>query len=123
MCHHGETLLAVIGAGISIKRSGPGMMARFRRVFTHQRPRHRLWHADLIDVVGPTWGRGMDRWPDDETAGHARRFYRLAGDQARLIDDITGTTPPYDQTIVLGPERTVAFCERAAGPQSCRCHR
>jgi len=41
-------------------------------------------------------------------------FYRLAGDQARLIDDITGTTPPYDQTIVLGPERTVAFCEQAA---------
>jgi hypothetical protein len=27
----------------------------------------------------------------------------LAGDQARLIDDITGTLPPYDQFIVLGP--------------------
>ena len=41
-------------------------------------------------------------------------FYRLAGDQARLIDDITGTTPPYDQTIVLGPERSASFCEEAS---------
>ena len=41
-------------------------------------------------------------------------FYRLAGPQARLIDDITGTTPPYDQTIVLGPERSDAFCREAA---------
>ena len=31
-------------------------------------------------------------------------FYRLAGPQARLIDDVTGSTPPYDQTIVMGPE-------------------
>lgn len=28
----------------------------------------------------------------------------LAGDQARLIDDVTGTLPPYDQFIVLGPK-------------------
>jgi len=41
-------------------------------------------------------------------------FYRLAGDQARLIDDITGTTPPYDQTIVLGPDQPEALCDRAA---------
>lgn len=32
-------------------------------------------------------------------------FYQLAGEQARLIDDVTGTLPPYDQFIVLGPER------------------
>ncbi len=31
-------------------------------------------------------------------------FYQLAGEQARLIDDVTGTLPPYDQFIVLGPE-------------------
>lgn len=31
-------------------------------------------------------------------------FYVLAGDQARLIDDVTGTLPPYDQFIVLGPQ-------------------
>ncbi len=41
-------------------------------------------------------------------------FYRLAGDQARLIDDITGTTPPYDKSIVLGPKDTQTFCIKAA---------
>ena len=34
----------------------------------------------------------------------------LAGSQARLIDDITGTTPPYDQTIVLGPLHPQSIC-------------
>ncbi|MGG6268633.1 F420-0:Gamma-glutamyl ligase [Leptolyngbya sp. AN03gr2] len=33
-------------------------------------------------------------------------FYQLAGEQARLIDDVTGTIPPYDQFIVLGPENS-----------------
>jgi hypothetical protein len=41
-------------------------------------------------------------------------FYRLAGPQARLIDDVTGTTPPYDQTLVLGPDAPERFCERMA---------
>ena len=41
-------------------------------------------------------------------------FYRLAGEQARLIDDITGTTPPYDKNIVLGPIDTQTFCIKAA---------
>ncbi|KAH9316953.1 hypothetical protein KI387_018722, partial [Taxus chinensis] len=30
-------------------------------------------------------------------------FYRLAGEQARLIDDASGTLPPYDQFVTLGP--------------------
>jgi|UPI0003167230 hypothetical protein len=30
-------------------------------------------------------------------------FYRLAGRQAALVDDITGTIPPFDKYIVLGP--------------------
>ena len=41
-------------------------------------------------------------------------FYRLAGEQARLIDDVTGTTPPYDQTIVLGPADSEAVCRQLA---------
>lgn len=36
--------------------------------------------------------------------GQAGVFYRLAGEQARLIDDVTGTLPPFDQFIVLGPD-------------------
>ena len=69
----------------------------------------------LIDQVGPT--RVILAW----SIGFALKilrlngwFYRLAGEQARLIDDITGTTPPYDQTIVLGPSDPVRLCQEAA---------
>ena len=69
----------------------------------------------LIDLVGPA--RVLNAW----VVGSALKliglkgwFYRLAGEQARLIDDVTGTTPPYDQTIVLGPEAPAAFCRDAA---------
>lgn len=36
--------------------------------------------------------------------GKAGIFYQLAGEQAALIDDITGTMPPYDKHIVYGPK-------------------
>ncbi len=39
-------------------------------------------------------------------------FYQLAGEQARLIDDVTGTLPPYDQFIVLGPIQPQAVVDR-----------
>ena len=45
-------------------------------------------------------------------------FYQLAGDQARLIDDVTGTLPPYDQFVVMGPESpqlVVDEIEKATG--------
>ena len=69
----------------------------------------------LIDQVGPTrvilaWSIGLTL----KIIGLKGWFYRLAGEQARLIDDITGTTPPYDQTIVLGPADPVLLCQEAA---------
>ena len=69
----------------------------------------------LIDQVGPTrvilaWSIGLAL----KIVGLKGWFYRLAGEQARLIDDITGTTPPYDQTIVLGPSDPVHLCQNAA---------
>jgi hypothetical protein len=39
-------------------------------------------------------------------------FYQLAGEQARLVDDVTGTLPPYDQFVVLGPENSQAIVDR-----------
>ncbi|MDX2272370.1 MAG: hypothetical protein NW237_10550 [Cyanobacteriota bacterium] len=36
-------------------------------------------------------------------------FYALAGEQADLIDDVTGSLPPYDQFIVLGPKDAAAL--------------
>ena len=67
----------------------------------------------LIDLVGPArvlcaWlGGALLRLP-----GIRGGFYRLAGEQARLIDDLTGTIPPYDRTIVLGPKRSRLLVNR-----------
>lgn len=36
-------------------------------------------------------------------------FYTLAGMESELIDDLTGTIPPYDQYVVLGPENPEKF--------------
>jgi hypothetical protein len=38
-----------------------------------------------------------------KAAGQAGWFYRLAGPQARLVDDVTGTLAPYDNFVVVGP--------------------
>ncbi|MFM2172519.1 MAG: hypothetical protein RLZZ54_446 [Cyanobacteriota bacterium] len=69
----------------------------------------------LIDNVGPA--RVLCAWllgTALKLVGSKGWFYRLAGEQARLIDDVTGTTPPYDQTIVLGPADSTAVCQQLA---------
>ena len=69
----------------------------------------------LINIEGPS--RILVAWVGGfllRLAGVRGGFYRLAGSQARLIDDVTGTIPPYDQTIVLGPSNTEEFCQRAS---------
>ena len=114
----GETPLAVMqGRYRHPSEVEPGLVARLAcRVF---HPTSSLATAcgmqTLIDLVGPT--RVISSWIGGlllKLVGIPGGFYRLAGDQARLIDDITGTTPPYDQTIVLGPDRSEAFCRDAA---------
>lgn len=61
----------------------------------------------LIDVSGP-WqvGSAFAIGAVAKIFGSPGMFYRLAGEQARLIDDVTGTLPPFDQFIVLGPARS-----------------
>ena len=69
----------------------------------------------LIDQVGPA--RVLMAWLIGtalKLVGSKGWFYRLAGEQARLIDDVTGSTPPYDQTIVLGPDRSQELVEELA---------
>ena len=61
----------------------------------------------LVDLVGPA--RVLCAWLGGvllRLVGVRGGFYRLAGEQARLIDDLTGTIPPYDRTVVLGPQRS-----------------
>ena len=69
----------------------------------------------LINICGPT--RLIMAWLVGgflKLLGINGVFYRLAGEQARLIDDITGTTPPYDKSIVLGPKDSQLFCLEAS---------
>jgi len=114
----GETPLAVIqGRYHHPATVEPSLLARqLCRVF---HPTSSLATAcglqSLIDLVGPA--RVLCAWLAGtvlKLVGSKGWFYRLAGDQARLIDDVTGTTPPYDQTIVLGPDQPEAFCEQMA---------
>lgn len=68
----------------------------------------------LIDIVGP-W-RVLSAFLVGALAkkilGKPGLFYVLAGEQARLIDDVTGTLPPYDQFIVLGPDNPQQVVDR-----------
>jgi hypothetical protein len=61
----------------------------------------------LIDVSGP-WqvASAFLIGAVAKLAGKPGMFYQLAGEQARLIDDVTGTLPPFDQFIVLGPDNS-----------------
>jgi hypothetical protein len=114
----GETPLAVMqGRYHHPSTVEPSMLARLLCRAFH--PTSSLATAcglqSLVDVVGPA--RVLCAWLAGtalKLVGSKGGFYRLAGDQARLIDDITGTTPPYDQTIVLGPADPEGFCMSAA---------
>ena len=60
----------------------------------------------LVDIVGPVRVfLAFVAGAIGKLFGQPGFFYRVAGDQARLIDDVTGTLPPYDKFVVLGPER------------------
>lgn len=41
-------------------------------------------------------------------------FYMVAGEQSRLIDDVTGSLPPYDQFILYGPRNAASEASRIA---------
>ena len=114
----GETPLAVMqGRYIIPKNIKISFIARLLCIPFH--PTSSLATAcgmqSLIDLEGPS--KVLISWVISaflKTFGIKGIFYRLAGEQARLIDDITGTTPPYDQTIVLGPVNIDKFCNISA---------
>lgn len=43
--------------------------------------------------------------------GKSGVFYEMAGEQAALIDDVTGTMPPFDKHIVYGPHNPNGVAE------------
>ena len=67
----------------------------------------------LVDIVGPT--RVLLAFIGGsilKVLGRPGGFYQLAGEQARLVDDVTGTLPPYDQFVVLGPDNPQAVVDQ-----------
>ncbi len=67
----------------------------------------------LIDIVGaPRVVVAFLVGAIAKVLGRPGVFYQLAGEQARLIDDVTGTLPPYDQFVVLGPEQPQEIVEQ-----------
>lgn len=60
----------------------------------------RILFASAVAAVTKAFGRKGD-------------FYRIAGDKARAIDGPTsGTIPPYNKAVVLGPERPREVAQR-----------
>jgi F420-0:gamma-glutamyl ligase len=58
-----------------------------------------------IDQIGTTkFVTAMFAGAAMKAIGKNGWFYTLAGMESELIDDLTGTIPPYDQYIVLGPK-------------------
>lgn len=104
----GETPIAIMqGRFIDPAEVKPGWVAK--RVCYFFMPTSSLATAcgmqSLVDIVGPV--RVVVAFLVGAIAkifGKPGVFYQLAGEQARLIDDVTGTLPPYDQFIVLGPD-------------------
>ncbi|MFN0029798.1 MAG: F420-0:Gamma-glutamyl ligase [Acidimicrobiales bacterium] len=67
----------------------------------------------LIDLVGlrtVLWA--LVKGFGAKLANRDGTFYRTAGEQSRLIDDVTGTLAPYDRFVVLGPADAAGVCER-----------
>lgn len=112
----GETPIAIIqGRWRDPSQVKPGFVAK--RLCYFFLPTSSLATAcglqTLVDLVGPVRvfsafvGGAMAR-----VFGYRGGFYQLAGEQARLIDDVTGTLPPYDQFIILGPDNPQGVVDR-----------
>ena len=92
------------------RQPGRQPLIPLRHAGDHERERHpahpvRLLRAAVTRLV---FGRRGD-------------FYRLAGEQASLVDDITGNMPPFDKHIVLGPnhpEQVVAEIKKHFGAEA-----
>ena len=103
----GETPVAIMQGRLRHPNTvNPGWLAK--RLCYYFMPTSSLATAcgmqTLIDVSGP-WqvAFAFVVGAVAKVFGKPGMFYQLAGEQARLIDDVTGTLPPFDQFIVLGP--------------------
>ncbi|MCL6449847.1 MAG: hypothetical protein K6T75_00940 [Acetobacteraceae bacterium] len=121
-----ETALAILqGRFVRPERVRPGPLARFLARFVsrtgslsspfalqlvmQEHGRARVALAFLVGVITRL------------LLGRSGDLYRIAGPQASLVDDVTGTLPPYDKHIVLGPkdpQRVVEEIRRRTGSEA-----
>lgn len=76
------------------------------QVAMNEEGKWRIFFAMVIGFIGKLFGKkGL--------------FYALAGEQASLIDDVTGTMPPFDKYIVLGPKNPGKVAEEIKARLGC----
>lgn len=54
-----------------------------------------------------------------KVVGQRGLFYKWAGRQAALIDDVTGTMPPFDKCVVYGPEKPQMVVDALKARMNC----
>lgn len=110
-----DDLLCVAESVISITQGGakrcedfkPGLLAKTLCHFFPTNGAISGWYCmqALIDAEGAaTVIKAFLLGSITKLFGISGVFYKNAGYQGRLIDDITGTCPPFDKHIVYGPE-------------------
>ena len=92
----------------------PGFFAKVLCRFFPQKGSIPAWHSmqALIDEEGQ-WRVFFSMIIGflGKLVGKPGLFYQFAGEQAKLIDDITGTVPPFDKYIVYGPKNSAKVSE------------
>lgn len=66
----------------------------------------RVFFAMLLGMVAKIFGK-------------SGVFYKMAGEQASLIDDVTGTMPPFDKHMVYGPQNPNEVAEKIKAALGC----
>ena len=68
--------------------------------------KYRVLYAMIVGILG-------------KIIGKSGVFYNLAGRQAALIDDVTGTMPPFDKCLVYGPEHASQVAQEIKARLGC----
>lgn len=110
-----ESVVAITqGRALRCEELKPGFMAKVLSQLFPSKGSIANWYSmqALIDAEGAarvTWAVIVGFAA--KCVGVSGTFYRMAGEQARLIDDLTGTMPPYDKHIVYGPSNPTKVAE------------
>ena len=65
-----------------------------------------IWESGLLRIIGAVIIGSLGK-----IIGRKGDFYRIAGKKAATIDDCTGTIPPFDKYVVLGPDYKKSILE------------